>query len=190
MNWKSHIITFLLIFLAVVLFAQTCRQRPQGRPIRPPDARVVSLVLEGRPERLGAASYTVHAEVADTLQKRQQGLSGRPGLEQGFGMLYVYPEAQRPEFSEAGTGFPVSVAFLRKDGTVAEVRKVRENDPTAFRPAEPVSYTLELRAGWFEDRGVGAGARFIIPEDLTAAPIPSEPGADEPPADQAADAAQ
>ena len=137
MNWKSHLVTFVLVFLVVVLFAQTCRPRTRAGAVPPPDARFVTLTLEGRPERLTELSYEVRAEVADTQAKRQQGLSGRAGLEPGAGMLYVYEQPQRPEFSEAATRFGLSVAFLRDDGTVAEVR---ENLPRQTRAAHAGLY--------------------------------------------------
>jgi len=184
MNWKSHLLTFVLLFLVVVLFAQTCRPRRPSGAVPPPDARFVTLTLEGRPERLTGLSYEVRAEVADTQEKRQRGLSGRAGLEPGYGMLYVYDEPQQPKFSQAATRFPLSAAFLRDDGTVAEIRDTQAGDPSVIQPAEPVRYVLEVRAGWFEDRGVGRGSRFQLPDDLTAPPAaPVEP------ADAAAEAA-
>jgi len=147
---------------------------------------MVELVLRRVPAWLSKLSYTIHAEVADTPQKRRQGLSGRPGLEPGYGMLYVYDEPTRPEFSEAETPFPLSVAFIAADGSITEIQRTDANDPRIIKPAEPVKYALEVRSGWFEDRGVRPGEAFrippIVPPPARETPAPTAPDADDRPA--------
>ncbi|MCK4283612.1 MAG: DUF192 domain-containing protein [Candidatus Brocadiae bacterium] len=182
MNWKKHILPFVVIFLLVGLLSGgrgACTPDRANRPARPPDARVEELTLEGRPGHLPPRSYTIRAEIADTVQKRRQGLADRPGLEAGYAMLYVYDTPQRPEFSEGSTSFPLSLAFIKEDGTIAEIHKTKANDPRAIAPEEPVRYVLEVRSGWFEDRKVGVGARFVLPPALQGPPPgPQEPTAD------------
>ena len=68
MNWKSHLLTFVLLFLVVVLFAQTCKPRRPAVTVAPPDARFVTLTLEGRPERIP----TLRALGADASELRAQ----------------------------------------------------------------------------------------------------------------------
>ena len=167
MNWKRHLTTFLIVAAVGLLFLvprSACTPGGGRSAGPPPEARVVELHLQDPPlaeGRLAAYSFAVRAEVADTRQKRQQGLAGRAGLQPGSGMLYVYAEPQQPEFCAAATPFAVSMAFIRADGTVSEVRRCMPNDPEVFRPQEPILYALEVRAGWFEDRNVGPGARFV-----------------------------
>ncbi|NLW50582.1 MAG: DUF192 domain-containing protein [Candidatus Brocadiaceae bacterium] len=185
MNWKSHLVTFVLIFVVVVLFAQTCRPRTGPGAGAPPDARYVTLTLEGRPPGLSELSYEVRAELADTPEARWRGLAGRQGLAPGHGMLYVYPELQRPRFSEEATGFPLSIAFLHEDGTIGEIHDTAAHDPAVVQPAEPVRHVLEVRAGWFADRGVGPGARFRMP-DLQAPPAAEPPAPPEGPGEPTA----
>jgi uncharacterized membrane protein (UPF0127 family) len=179
-NWRSQIVTFLVIFLVVgLLFAMPggCRPSRQQAGARPAAARVVDLSIEGMPPaatagRLSPYSFIVHAEVAETKEQRQRGLSGRPGLEPGYGILYVYEHPERPEFSEASTSFSLSVAFMRADGTVLGIHDTEPNDPTPFTPPEPVTYALEVRRGWFQDRDIGVGARFKIPPEVKGSVAP------------------
>jgi hypothetical protein len=172
MNWKRHIITFVIIFLVVGLLLAPRGGCPGAAPrgaARPPDARIVSLTVAGRPaaeDRLAPRSYTIRAEVADTVQKRQAGLSERRGLEPGYGMLYVYEEPRRPEFSWQYMSFPVSAAFMRGDGTIAEIHRAAPQESGVFVPADSVLYALEVRDGWFADRNLGPGDRLELPQEL------------------------
>jgi uncharacterized membrane protein (UPF0127 family) len=186
-NWRKHIVTFLIVFFLVgmLLFGSRrgCGPGAGGRPLRPPDARIVELTVADAPQadgRLSPHSYVIQAEAADTKEKRQRGLAGRPGLEPGYGMLYVYEESLRPEFSEAGTPFPLSVAFIKEDGTIAELVATEANDAARFTSQEPIKYVLEIRPRWFEDRGLGVGSRLRLPEGLTGQPKPFQVGAETP----------
>ncbi|MHC4480424.1 MAG: DUF192 domain-containing protein [Planctomycetota bacterium] len=187
MNWKKHIVTFLVLFFLVgmVLFGTRGACAPAGGrgAGRPPEARVLELKVAGAPpseERLSVRSYAIRAELAETEEKRKRGLSGRGGLEPGYGMLYVYRKPLRPEFSESGTPFPLSVAFIDGEGTVVEVRRTEKNDPDTFSPRQPVEYVLEVRAGWFEDRALGPGTRLLIPADVHDGAKPYAAGAETP----------
>jgi len=180
-NWRSQIITFLIVFLVIGLFFSmpgACKPPGQQAAARPLTARVVDLTIEGMPaaaaaDRVSAYSFVIHAEVAETKEQKQRGLSGRPALEPGYGMLYVYDPPERPELSEALTSFPLSVAFLRADGTIAEIRNTEANDPTPFVPREEIAYVLEMRSGWFQDRSIEVGARLRIPAELKEGPAAS-----------------
>ena len=179
MNWKKHAFTFVAIFLligAIFLLPMTCRSRSSQGSFRPAGARVVELSLAGQPpggSPQSPYSYVIRAEVADTKEKRQGGLGGRSALEPGYGMLYVYDEPQQSAFSEVTTAFPVTLAFLSEDGTIVEMHDAGAREATAFAPREPVRYALEVRRGWFEDRGVAAGARFRLPPELSTGPRPA-----------------
>jgi uncharacterized membrane protein (UPF0127 family) len=181
-----QILPFLGIALLMVLLLKGggC---PTSRPVgAPPGARVVTISVAGRPDPqekdLSAASFSIQAEVADTVETRRQGLTGRGGLEPGHGMLYVYPEPQQPEFEWSKMGFPVSDAFLAPDGTILAIQQAAAHDQAAYTPEQPAKFVLELRSGWFQDRGVKAGDRLVLPADLAGAqagraaevPLPSE----------------
>jgi uncharacterized membrane protein (UPF0127 family) len=180
-NWKKHIITFMIVFLvASLLFRPGACMPGGGGSSRPPDARIAELRLDAdRPPHLSAESYVIRAEVADTPQKRQQGLTDRRGIEPGYGVLYVYAEPEQPRFSGAGNRFPVSQAFIREDGVIVRIERTPAGATDEVIPEEPVKFVLEVREGWFEDRNVQAGARLILPADL-AARQPAEAPAAEP----------
>ncbi len=183
MNWKKHIIIMLGVFIVVGLLFGRGGCPPGPGAGRPGDARVVELHVPGRPaEGLPRSdySYTIQAEVADTPEKRQKGLSGRSALEPGYGMLYVYEEPSRPDFAWPKGHIKVSAAFLKADGTIAETYTPMLEDTGDRKTAEePVKFVLEVRAGWFDDRGLKAGDRLVVPADLrgdTGEEPAAEPG--------------
>ena len=165
------IIMGVLLVGSILLRPGTCAPAAP-RTVRPADAKIADLSVEGQPAAgAGVApySFTIRAEVADTPAARRQGLAGRAGLEPGFGMLYVYDAPQEVRFSEATVAFPLSVAFIRSDGTIVKIGKTAPRDPALLISDQSVRYVLEVRDGWFDDRGIREGARLVIPAELVAA---------------------
>jgi len=179
-KWYQQLVIAMVLFMLVgLVFRGGC---PAAQPMgAPPGARIVEVVVAGRPgpgeERLSPASFTIRAEVADTQQKRRQGLVGRRGLAPGHGMLYVYEEPSTPPFDWSAMKFPVSVAFIAPDGTIVDIHRAAAGDPGEYSPPNPIRYALEVRAGWFQDRGITPGDRLILPPELAAQP--ATPPADE-----------
>jgi len=157
-NWKKHIVTFLVIFLVGGLLVMQSKGCPAGKQpagaVRPPDARLVELQID---------RWLVRAEVADTAEKRQRGLQGREALEPGYGMLFVLPEEGRPSFWMKDTRIALSIAFIDSEGKIVQIEKGRPGDATRITPQVPCRYVLEVRQGWFEDRGLGPGTVVELP---------------------------
>lgn len=166
-----------LIYLAgifiVLMLVRPGGCNPQGQPAIPADAKLVEiradtslLTVEG----LSQHSFVIRAEVADTEAKRGPGLSGRRALMPGHGMLYVFENLQNPSFNEAATAFPLTTAFLLDDGTIALLHETTARDPAPFSCEEPVRFVLQVRAGWFGDRGMKEGDRLILPDEIYGLP--------------------
>ena len=113
-------------------------------------------------------------EVADTGQERSQGLSGRPALAPGTGMLFVFEEPGIYTFWMIEMQFPLDFVWISADCTVAELTKdvppqqpgQSPGDLPRYRPAAPVQYVLEINAGEIEAAGVSAGDAVVFEGDL------------------------
>ena len=162
-SWKRHLITFIIAFAVVGLFALQSRScRPQGRQaVRPEGARIVEIKI-GR--------GFIQAEVADTDALRTKGLSGRQTLEPGYGMLFVFDEPQAVRFWMKDTLVPLSIAFIKEDGTIVQIEDMQPNDLRIVQSREPVKYALEVRQGWFKERGLGPGIKAELPEKMPSPP--------------------
>lgn len=172
MKWSWQILIFVGIFAFIVMMAKGGGGCPTRQPVgAAPGAKIVAVTVAGRPtpeeKQLSPASFAIQAEVADTEQTRRQGLIGRGGLQPGCGILYVYPEPQKPQFVWSAMSFPVSDAFLGPDGTILAVRDAAAHDPATYTPEAPAKFVLEVRRGWFEDRGLKAGDKLVLPAELT-----------------------
>ena len=132
-----------------------CRSEQAQAPPRA-DARFVEVMI-GR--------WPIKAEVADTPELRLRGLSNRPALEPRNGMLFVFEQAVPVTFWMENTTIPLSIAFMREDGTISQIEKMQPNSLVQIPSREPVKYALEVRQGWFEERGLKPGVRVELPAD-------------------------
>lgn len=110
--------------------------------------------------QLGAGMYNIKAEVARTPQEHAIGLMQRASMPVNHGMLFVFERAERQCFWMKNTLMPLSIAFLRNDGTVVNTAEMKAGSLDSHCSAEPVRFALEMNQGWFARRGVTPGARI------------------------------
>ncbi len=119
-------------------------------------------VPPGPAVKVGAAPW-LSVEVADDVQERAVGLSGRSELTAGSGMVFLYPQPRPGGFWMQDTLIPLSIAWVRDEAVVA----IDEMEPCQEQPC-PISYpngdpdvlyelAVEAAAGLFTDAGVRPG---------------------------------
>ncbi len=109
---------------------------------------------------LSAGLYVIEAEVASTPAHTQRGLMFRESLGPRHGMLFVFDQQTQHCMWMVNTLIPLSVAFLRDDGTITNIEHMTPQTRTSHCADEPVSLALEMAQGWFEERGIEAGDRI------------------------------
>jgi uncharacterized protein len=107
---------------------------------------------------------TVHAEVADTPERRERGLMHRTELAEGAGMLFVYSAAASRSFWMRNTFIPLDIAFLDERLVVVDIQQMEPESETMHQSAAPAMFALEVPQGWFASKGieVGAEARVVF----------------------------
>ena len=120
-------------------------------------------VREFRQTELRIGGNRVAAELADTPALRAWGLQGRPGLAADEGMLFCLAEPMHPMFVMRTVSFPISIAFIRADGTIATVALRAPGALHSVTSTEPVHYALEMPQGWFAERRIAPGSRVELP---------------------------
>ena len=61
------------------------------------------------------------------------------------------------------TLIPLSIAFIKSDGTIVEIEDMAPQTEDLHSGPEPYRYTVEANQGWYERNGIGAGSRARIP---------------------------
>jgi hypothetical protein len=114
------------------------------------ELRTVDLVVGG---------HRLVAEVAATTATRTTGLMNRFSLQPDHGMLFVFPEPQLLTFWMHNTYVPLSIAFIGADGRIINIDDMAPQTDTTHPSRGLALYALEMKKGWFADRGIGPGAR-------------------------------
>jgi uncharacterized membrane protein (UPF0127 family) len=112
--------------------------------------------------RADGETVTLQAEIARSDEEKQQGLMHRKSLADGWGMLFVFDRDQIMSFWMKNTLIPLSIAYIKSDGSILEIRDMRPLDESPIRSSRGVRYALEAPQGWFERAGVGAGDRLLL----------------------------
>jgi uncharacterized membrane protein (UPF0127 family) len=108
---------------------------------------------------LRVGTHTVLVEVAATAAARERGLSGRNSIGPDEGMLFVFPDQQRPCVWMKDTHVALAAAFISADGKIAQLTVMDPESTTLRCSSDAVRYVLELPAAWFNQKDVLPGAR-------------------------------
>jgi uncharacterized membrane protein (UPF0127 family) len=131
-------------------------------------AAALALVLTAAPARaaelptveLAIGGHKLVAEVAATGPTRTTGLMNRFSLQPDHGMLFVFREPQPLAFWMKNTYVPLSIAFIAPDGTIINIDDMAPQTENTHPSRGLALYALEMKKGWFAERGIASGARI------------------------------
>jgi uncharacterized membrane protein (UPF0127 family) len=111
-----------------------------------------------------AERVTVKVELARSVHEKMRGLSGRPALKPGHGMLFVYERPQPIGIWMKDMRFSLDILWIR-DGRIAHVEK---NAPPLVPSGPENVYTatgeavLEVPAGFVDREKIRVGDRVKV----------------------------
>ena len=149
MTYLYRFIKYALALLALGWTAQTLWFHSLPR---------VQLQVNSRPLRVA---------IADTPARQAWGLMYRIALADGEGMLFVYSAPRGVCMWMRNTFIPLSVAFIGQDGIVRGLEDMQPLTRQLHCSPAPVTYALEVPAGWFGASAVNVGTR------ISGLPLPS-----------------
>lgn len=117
------------------------------RAARPPDGH--AWVIFG--------ADTVVAEVASTPEERSEGLMYREEVPDGTGMLFVFQDSQVRSFWMANTYVPLDVAYMDPSFRIVDIIAMEPLVTDGYPSRAPAMFALEVRQGWFAERGIAIG---------------------------------
>ena len=111
-----------------------------------------------------SAGEKISVEVADTVEKRSLGLGKRSGLENGWGMLFVFEKRKQHGFWMKDMQFPLDIIWLDNHRIVhilQNVQPVKSGDnPPVMKPPVAGNFVLEIDAGFAAELKLQVGQRL------------------------------
>lgn len=159
------------IFVAVMLSGSALSAAAQNLTVPPwrtefPAARAAAEMKVGE--------TTVPVELALAPAEQQLGLGYRNELKPGTGMLFPFPEASEQSFWMKGMRFCLDIIWIEQGEIKGAAERACPDPPgtsdadrARFRSGEPVSYVLEMPAGWMASNGYTVGTPVMIPDELS-----------------------
>lgn len=113
----------------------------------------------------------IHAELADTPQKRAEGLMYREHLGADRGMLFTFLQAQPWTFWMKNTKIPLDIIWMNEKKQIVHIEQnvpicTRTDDSCPqYRPNDESLYVLELAGGRAENLKLQRGSKlqFKVP---------------------------
>jgi len=106
----------------------------------------------------------ISVEVADTVEKRSLGLGKRSGLENGWGMLFVFEKRKQHGFWMKDMEFPLDIIWLDNHKIAYILRNVQPAKsgviPPIMTPPVAGNFVLEIDAGRADDLRLQVGQRL------------------------------
>ena len=108
---------------------------------------------------LTIGTHKITAEVATTPAQMQTGLMNRFSLKPDHGMLFAYERPESLSFWMRNTYIALSIAFIGADGTILNIEDMQPQTDDPHWSKGAAQYALEMKKGWFAERGIVAGNR-------------------------------
>ena len=106
----------------------------------------------------------IPVELADTDQKRSEGLSDRTELKQDSGMLFVFNSNGKTPFWMKDMKFSIDIIWINEAKTIVGIDKdaqpqpgTADQDLKRYYPPEEVKYVLEVNAGFSDKNNLKVG---------------------------------
>ena len=161
---KSFFVFFLFIACGFIVYGYTCSfEKGCGFSYLETSSR-------GKKE-VTLPKGNVYVEVMDTPASRIQGLSGRSGLGEDEGMLFVFDVPGKHGFWMKDMLFSIDIIWIAENGVIVHVERnispasyFVSNPPQRYGTTIDAKYVLELAAGQSEKFGAHVGSTVKIGE--------------------------
>ena len=109
---------------------------------------------------ISAGRHLIDTQLAISAEQRATGLMFRRDMPESEGMLFVFEQAAVQCFWMKNTLLPLTAAFVADDGTIVNLADMKPLTTDSHCSTQPVRYVLEMKQGWFGQKGIKAGFRL------------------------------
>ena len=107
----------------------------------------------------------VYVEIADNMQKLEEGLMFRKSLPEDEGMLFVFPRQGIYAFWMKNTLVALDAIYTDANGTIVDIIQMNPciMDPCpTYAPDSEALYVLEVNKGFSERHGIKEGGKIVL----------------------------
>ena len=159
---KSKIL-YAIAFIAIGLSIVSCKEESKKILTTAPITFTKEGSLEIFREQTDSLLIQLDIEIAETEYETQTGLMYRNSMEDGQGMLFIFPEIAYHSFYMKNTKFPLDIIYIDEQLKVASIIKNAQPLNESSLPSQvPVKYVLEVKAGFSDVWGIKAGDKIAF----------------------------
>ncbi len=120
------------------------------------------LVIYEKPISTQGNNINLPVYIADSPAERTKGLSGREGLPENRGMLFVFDNDAKHSIWMKDMKFNIDAVWLDENKYVVDVNKnlMPSSYPKNYRPKTNARYILELPSGQVDARNITIGTQL------------------------------
>ncbi len=110
---------------------------------------------------LSIKSAKLKAEIAADNNTRSTGLMNRFSLAPDHGMLFVFAQSEPLAFWMKNCFIPLSIAYIDAKGVIVNIVDMKPQDESTYPSGAPAMFALEMKQGWFKERGIVIGDKLV-----------------------------
>ena len=133
-----------------------------GVPYAPPTLSQTTIDVRPDVAVITFGAESVVAEVVDTPAERSVGLQFRDNLPDGIGMLFVFQSEAPRSFWMKDTYIALDIAYLDVNFRIVDIKQMDPQTEELHPSARPAMFALEVRKGWFAEKGITVGAQAQV----------------------------
>ncbi len=107
------------------------------------------------------AEKKIKVDLALSPDEQERGLSGRPNLGEGEGMLFIFDKLAKYSFWMKDMNFAIDIIWIGENMKIIYIEKNAQPDsyPQTYRSNQNTKYVLEVVAGFSEKNNLKVGDR-------------------------------
>lgn len=154
---------YVVALVAIGLSLVSCKEEPKKVITTAPITFAKEGTLDIYRDQTDSLLIQLDIEIAETEYETQTGLMYRNSMEDGQGMLFIFPEIAYHSFYMKNTKFPLDIIYIDEQLKVASIIKNAQPLNESSLPSQvPVKYVLEVKAGLSDVWEIEAGDKIAF----------------------------
>ena len=107
-------------------------------------------------------NYLTEIEIANTFEKRKNGLMHRADLPKNSGMLFIWDNKRFQCMWMKNTSLELNIAFISNQGEILEIFDMIPFSTESICSSRKVKYALEVNKNWFKENSINVGDKINL----------------------------